>query len=83
MSRREMHVGAAESVVKIQSGNRYEHFVESARGTDAAPEDARAVDLLGLGNRDNAGDAGVFEEAAEMGVLPVGGARGDPGDGQG
>lgn len=45
--------------------------------------DARAVDLLGLRDSYDVGKLMVFEEAAEVGALAVGGVRGDPTDGQG
>lgn len=44
--------------------------------------DAAAVDLLRLGDRDDVGQTGVFQETAEAGVLAVGGICGDPGEGE-
>ncbi|MEU1472605.1 hypothetical protein ABZ434_30870 [Streptomyces sp. NPDC005761] len=40
------------------------------------------MDLLGLRRGHDVGQAGVFREASQAGVLPAGGIRRDPGDGQ-
>lgn len=44
--------------------------------------DAWAEDLLGLGHCEHAAEAGLLRHAAEASLLPVGGVRGHPGQGE-